>query len=87
MSFTDWKEEKYNEVFEACLLSLKRQKDADPSFTPDAARGVLSHLYIQEGNDWTGRGKVQDIQISATIAAYEYFLSEWTAELKYNSKE
>lgn len=77
MSFMDWKDERYDEIFEACLQSLKRQREADASFTLDAAKGVLSHLYIQEGNDWTGRGEVQDIQIGATIAAYEAFISEW----------
>jgi hypothetical protein len=76
----DWKEEKYNEVFEACLLGLKRQREIDPSFTPDSVRGVLRHLYIQDGNDWGGRGELQDIQIQATIAAHEYFLSEWETE-------
>ena len=76
----DWKDTKYDSVFESCLLGLERQREADPSFTPDAARGVLAHLYVQDGNDWAGRGEIQDIQIRATIAAYEHFLSEWTAE-------
>lgn len=80
MPLSDWKERKFDEVYRACLDSLDRQRRTDPSFTPEAARGVLEHLYIQEGNDWTGRGEVQDIQIEASIAAYERFLSDWAAK-------
>jgi hypothetical protein len=75
----DWKEVKYEIVFEACLRGLERQREIDPCFTPESVQGVLSHLYIQDGNDWGGRGELQDIQIQATIAAYELFLFEWTA--------
>jgi hypothetical protein len=33
-----------------------------------------------DGADWLGRGQVQDITLSATIAAYELFISEWKGE-------
>ena len=85
MPLTDWKDKKYDEVFESCLRSLRRQRQNDPSFTPEAVRGLLSHLYVQEGNDWAGRGEVQDVQIDASIAAYERFLSEWETEQKSDS--
>lgn len=80
MPLSDWKERKFDQVYRACLESLRRQRRIDPSFTPESVRGVLEHLYIQDGNDWTGRGEVQDIQIEASIAAYERFLADWAAE-------
>jgi hypothetical protein len=80
MPLSDWKERKFDEVYRACLAGLERQRRTDPSFTAETARGVLEHLYIQEGNDWTGRGEVQDIQIEASISAYERFLADWAAE-------
>jgi hypothetical protein len=43
--------------------------------------GTLKHLYIMEGSDGEGRGCVQDIVMSARIAAYEAFISGWKAEL------
>ncbi len=85
MSILDWKESKYDAVYNACLRSLERQRQIDSSFTHETARGVLSHLYIQDGNDWTGRGEVQEIQIRATIAAYEDFLAQWESERKNGS--
>ncbi len=80
MASSDWKDRKFDEVYRSCLGSLHRQKETDGSFTLETARGVLEHLYVQEGNDWTGRGEVQDIQIEASIAAYERFLSDWASE-------
>lgn len=80
MPLSDWKERKFDAVYRACLVGLERQRRKDPSLTPESVRGVLEHLYIQEGNDWTGRGEVQDIQIEASIAAYERFLSDWESE-------
>ncbi len=77
MSSTDWKEIAYNDTFEATLRSLERRRADDVSFTPEAARGVLKHLYIQDGNDWVGRGGLQDIVMQATIDAYERFVMEW----------
>jgi len=74
---TEWIDEKYLVVFEEELLGLERRRENDPHFTVSDAAGVLQHLYIMDGNDWTGRGQVQDVTMAATIAAYEKFISEW----------
>jgi hypothetical protein len=34
-----------------------------------------------DGNDQGGRGPVQDIDLAATIAAYERFIAEWKRNL------
>jgi len=77
---TDWRDEKYREVFESVLRGLERQRALGAAFTLADAEGTLRHLYIQEGNDWAGRGEPQDISIAATIAAYEHFIAEWKVE-------
>jgi hypothetical protein len=76
---SDWRDRKYDEVFEDSIRGLERRKAADPSFSLSDAQGTLSHLYVRFGNDWEGRGELQDIVLSATIAAYEHFIAEWKA--------
>ena len=77
---TQWIEEKYKQVFEEELLGLERRRAHDPSCTIADIEGILKNLYIMDGNDWIGRGQVQDTTLSATIAAYEHFISEWKKE-------
>jgi hypothetical protein len=82
VSFSDWRDEKREEVFESSLKGLENRRRVDKSFTLDDAKSSLNHLYILEGNDWLGRGELGDIVASATIAAYEHFIHEWGAELE-----
>jgi len=79
-SSVDWKDIKYGEVFEQELRGLQRRREADPMCTVEDIEGVLQHLYIMDGQDWGGRGDVQDITVAATIAAYEHFIAEWRVE-------
>ncbi len=78
---TQWIDEKYQEVFEDELTGLQRRRERDPSCTVADLEGVLKNLYIMDGNDWIGRGQVQDTTLSATIAAYEHFIAEWKKEI------
>jgi 2-amino-4-hydroxy-6-hydroxymethyldihydropteridine diphosphokinase len=73
----DWKEKLYRKRIEEELLCLERQRQADKNFTIDDLEHGLKDLYDADGADWLGRGEVQDINTSATIAAYEQFLSSW----------
>lgn len=82
MSSTAWKEAAYDETWHTTIASLRRRRLEDPTFSLDDTRGILRHLYIQEGNDWVGRGELQDIKVQATIAAHESFLAEWEAETR-----
>ena len=77
---TDWRDRKYQEVLEDELRGLERRRLSDPSCTREDLEGVLKHLYNNDGADWYGRGEVQDIIMSATIAAYEIFITKWKAE-------
>ena len=77
MSSIEWKEKAYDDAYSKTLVSLARKRSEDAAYSLDDARGVLKHLYIQDGNDWVGRGELQDIVMQATIDAYERFIAEW----------
>jgi len=81
-SSVEWKEIKYTEVFEEELRGLERRRESDPNCTVEDIEGLLQHLYIMDGADWYGRGDVQDIIMTATIAAYEHYIAEWKANTR-----
>ena len=81
MSSTAWKETAYDATYEATMTSLVRRRAEDADFSPDKARGILQHLYIQDGNDWAGRGELQDLQLQAMIAAHKAFIAAWEREI------
>lgn len=79
MSATEWRDAKYDETFASTVRGLERRRRKDQDFTLADAEGVLKHLYIQDGNDWIGRGELQDAILAATIAAYESVITDWRA--------
>ncbi|MCL2069952.1 MAG: hypothetical protein FWH19_03070 [Treponema sp.] len=76
-SSVDWKDAKYNEVFEEELRGLSRRREFDSGCTVKDLEAVLRNLYIMEGSDINGRGQLQDTIMAARIAAYERFIAEW----------
>ncbi len=76
----EWQADKYKTVYEEELRFLERRRANDTSCTIKDVQGILKNLYIQEGNNQDGRGPVQDIVLSATIAAYEFFIEDWKKE-------
>jgi hypothetical protein len=74
----DWRDKKYKEVFEQELRGLERRR-ANTDCTIEDVEGLLESLYRLDGDDWLGRGEVQDLVVSATIAAHERFIAEWKA--------
>jgi len=78
----EWQDKKYAETFEDELRGLERRRAADPNCTVADLEGTLKNLYIMDGSDWLGRGRVQDAVMAATIAAYEHFIASWQAEIK-----
>ena len=75
-SSAEWMKTSYQESFEKEILGLKRRLMSDPSCSVQDLEGTLKNLYILEGSDWLGRGELQSITISATIAAYEMIIEE-----------
>lgn len=81
MSSTEWIRSKYDETFRDTVSSLERRRAEDKGFSPDDAKGVLKHLYVSDGNNWIGRGELQDTIMQATIDAYEAFIGSWEASI------
>ena len=77
----DWEDTKNQEVFEDEIRVLHRRRNADATCTIDDIQGILDSLYILDGNNAEGRSSVQQISLSATIAAYEAFVHQWKKEL------
>jgi hypothetical protein len=77
MSSTAWMDSRYDETYAETLRSLERRRAEDPAFTLEDARGVLKHLYVSDGNNWGGRGELQDTILRAVIDAHERFIETW----------
>jgi hypothetical protein len=75
----DWRELTYEETFKRELRGLERRRASVPCTIEDI-ESLLESLYKLDGGNWLGRGEVQDIVMSATIAAHEHFLAEWRHE-------
>jgi hypothetical protein len=72
----NWREATYRKTLEDELRGLRRRLENDPACGPDELEGALKHLYELYGQDWGGRGEVQNSALEATIAAYEQIIHE-----------
>jgi hypothetical protein len=77
VSSEDWKDKKYAEVLESEYKGLERRRELERGLEKASIERQLKDLYVQEGNDWLGRGELGDIVLTATIAAYERFVHDW----------
>ena len=80
MALTDWEEERFDEIFDQTIHHIERLKEHDPGFTLDRLKGMLETEYVNQGNDWAGRGEVGNISSEATIAAYQQLIARWERE-------
>ena len=76
----EWQGIKYQETFEEEIRGLTRRRQSDLNCKVADLEGILRNLYILDGADQEGRGRLQDTILSARIAAYEQFISVWKAE-------
>jgi hypothetical protein len=72
---TQWQDEQYRQVFEETCGHLESALRED-RLTRDELERLLEAAYVDQGNDWLGRGSFYDIVQAATIAAYEHVLAE-----------
>ncbi len=79
---TDWLDEAYEQALAEEKRGLERRRKHDPSLRIADLQGILDGLYINEGNNWEGRGPIAETVLAATIAAYEMFIKEWEKEIK-----
>lgn len=80
MDLDAWQKHKYETVFEEVCYFVADQRETDPTFTLERLEELLQMAYQRAGDDWVGRGIVQQIVLSATIAAYEHCLTAWKQE-------
>jgi hypothetical protein len=74
---SEWRDITYSETFDDEIRALTRRCQSDPNCKVEEIEGILNSLYIMEGADQIGRGSLQDVILSARIAAYEHFIAEW----------
>ncbi|MFP4566588.1 MAG: hypothetical protein ACLFNX_08815 [Spirochaetaceae bacterium] len=67
-------EEKFNEIYEKTFDQLEYRWNHDDDFSAKDLERQLESFYVDEGNDWAGRGLPGEVVKSATIAATEAFL-------------
>ena len=70
----EWLQQNVDVVMTA-LVELLSQRTHDEDFSVRDIERQLATFYVDEGNDWTGRGMAGDVVKSATIAATEAFLA------------
>ena len=81
-AMSDWEEKKFGEIFDNVYATTKYRRFLDPGFGIKDLKKLLASLYVNDGNDQGGRGKVGDIISAATIAAHEQVLAEWEKDLQ-----
>ncbi|HMA83632.1 MAG TPA: hypothetical protein VKP59_05320 [Candidatus Thermoplasmatota archaeon] len=73
----NWDEETYDRVFEDMCDYIEKRKQDDTSFTLYELKRMVDEAYQRRGMDWIGKGHLQFIIESATIAALEQKFVEW----------
>jgi len=73
-------EKEYQKIFEAAVKMIEERRKIDPSFSIKDLERLLRTEYEVEGNDQFGRGRVFELELSATIAAHEFVLAKWKKE-------
>jgi hypothetical protein len=68
-------DEQYDRVYAETIDQLEYRLERDEGFNARELREQLEVMYVQEGNDWLGRGMAESVSMSATIAAMEAVLA------------
>ena len=78
----NWDDETYDSVFEDICDYVEKRKKDDKTFTIDELKIMLDEAYVKRGMDWIGKGHLQFIIESASIAALEQKYAEWMKKQK-----
>lgn len=73
----EWEETMFNRIFDNVFAMTVSRLENDKSFTKDDVRVQLEDLCILEGQDQYGRGRVGDLDIEASIAAFQHILQNY----------
>ena len=71
-----WKDAHYDEAYQriAAYLAYRHREEGEGFRT--VARQMLEAAQVRLGNDQEGRGLAAELELEATIAAFEAFLAE-----------
>jgi len=75
--FDKWKERVYDRTFRNVCHQVRERRKQDPRLTKGELRRQMQTAYARQGSNRLGRGSLHEVELSATIAAYEHILAEW----------
>ena len=78
----NWDEQTYIQVFHDICAYIENRKQNDQTFTLSDLKKMIDDAYQRRGMDWIGKGPLQFIIETATIAALEHKYVEWTKQQK-----
>lgn len=87
MDTTERLNRKYDEIYEKTFDQLEYRYRHDASFSVRELEQQLETFYVDQGNDWTGRGLPGEMVQSATVAATEAFLEKLRSERQADNSE
>ncbi|NIZ19620.1 hypothetical protein [Entomospira culicis] len=79
-SSSDWEIQCFEDIFDATYATIKKRRDHDPLFCLKDLEQQLEDMYLLDGHDWLGRGRVGDLDMEASIAALQQHIFEWRKE-------
>jgi hypothetical protein len=82
MEIDEWREVAYNKMFNNTQAYVTNLRENDPKFTIEDLQAMLNSEYDRLGLAWDGRGEVVEINIEATIAAFQHELIKWRKDIK-----
>ena len=77
MFINEHEELKFNRVFDIVYQSLDSMRKTNPAYKIEDLEKFVQSLYVNDGNNWLGRGEIKNTVNNATIVAAETVLSEW----------
>ncbi|MBN1968377.1 MAG: hypothetical protein JXR48_16355 [Candidatus Delongbacteria bacterium] len=77
MQGNEWLSQSFDDIYDQAFANVQFRKENDPHFDKHELEELLETQYIFQGQGHNGRGELKELEISATIAAYEEALLEW----------
>ncbi|MCW7753661.1 hypothetical protein OOT00_06645 [Desulfobotulus sp. H1] len=76
-----WRENLFEETFDRTFMELTRQGEMHSGLPITEIEARLNDRYLRYGHGWDGGSPVQEVMLSAEIAALEAVLAQWRGEL------
>ncbi len=86
MIFDELNDQIYDETFEAQCRAIDHKKEKYEHFTIEKLESLLKTAYDAMNKSWGAVNGVHEIELNATIAAYEFKLAEWKNEINHGEK-